>query len=122
MDRKIPDYSNLSVFCCVAYAHQVEGKFEPRSLKCIFLDYPQGTKGYRLWVRETNGYKVIVSRDVVFDEYTMPCRSVNAAGTSIRIDQVKRSYDLPFEVETDSNHNHVTDSSQPATIPKYGDE
>ena len=55
-------------------------------MKCIFLGYPQGTKGYRLWVRDTNGYKVIVSRDVVFDEHSMPCRSVNVASTGTEIE------------------------------------
>lgn len=62
------------MFGCAAYAHQSKGKLEPRSVKCVFLGYPIGVKGYRLWVREEHGYKVIISRDVVFDELFMPCR------------------------------------------------
>jgi hypothetical protein len=26
-----------------------DGKLKPRSKKCIFLDYADGVKGYRLW-------------------------------------------------------------------------
>ena len=43
---KIPDYSKLKVFGCAAYAHQSEGKLEPRSVKCVFLGYALGVKGY----------------------------------------------------------------------------
>ena len=119
---KNPDYSNLRVFGCAAYAHQVEGKLEPRSVKCIFLGYPQGTKGYRLWVRDTNGYKVIVSRDVVFYEHSMPCRSVNVAGTGTEIEQGKRMLDLPFEVETDPSHDQATQTIQPAVVSEADHE
>uniref|UniRef100_A0A803PE38 CCHC-type domain-containing protein n=1 Tax=Cannabis sativa TaxID=3483 RepID=A0A803PE38_CANSA len=44
---KPPDLCNLKVFGCAAYAHQSIGKFEPRTLKCIFLGYPEGVKVYR---------------------------------------------------------------------------
>lgn len=37
---KIPDYSGLKLFGCAVYAHQSEGKLEPRSVKCVFLGYP----------------------------------------------------------------------------------
>ena len=119
---KNPDYSNLRVFGCAAYAHQVEGKLEPRSVKCIFLGYPQGTKGYRLWVRDTNGYKVIVSRDVIFDEHSMPCRSVNVVGTGTEIDQGKRMLDLPFEVETDPSHDQATQTIQHVVVSEADHE
>ena len=45
---KPPDLSHLKVFGCAAYAHQITGKLEPRALKCVFLGYPEGTKGHRL--------------------------------------------------------------------------
>ncbi|KAL2519673.1 Reverse transcriptase Ty1/copia-type domain-containing protein [Abeliophyllum distichum] len=43
------------------------------SLKCVFLGYEENVKGYTLWVREEMGYKVIIRRDVVFNESLMPC-------------------------------------------------
>ena len=41
-------YDNLRVFGCTVYAHLNTGKLEPRVVKCIFLGYPEGAKGYRL--------------------------------------------------------------------------
>ncbi|CAA0832957.1 Uncharacterized mitochondrial protein AtMg00820 [Striga hermonthica] len=42
-------------------------------MKCVFLRYPNGVKGYRLWLRSVLGFKVVISRDVVFNESEMPC-------------------------------------------------
>ena len=63
---KPADYGDLKIFGCHAYAHVREGKLDPRSVKCIFLGFSPGVKGYRLWNPQTS--KILVSRDVVFDE------------------------------------------------------
>ena len=42
------NYDYLRIIRCTAYVHQSEEKLEPRSIKCIFLGYPEGVKGYRL--------------------------------------------------------------------------
>ncbi|CAA0816138.1 Unknown protein [Striga hermonthica] len=42
-------------------------------MKCVFLGYSDGVKGYRLWLRSVPGFKVVISRDVVFNESEMPC-------------------------------------------------
>ncbi|KAI3727128.1 hypothetical protein L1987_66937 [Smallanthus sonchifolius] len=60
------DYGNLKVFGSLDYAHISQGKLEPRAQKCVFLGYPEGVKGFRLWSLEN--LKVIVSRDVTFKE------------------------------------------------------
>ncbi|KAG8501671.1 hypothetical protein CXB51_003833 [Gossypium anomalum] len=57
------------IFGCPAYAHVDNGKLEPRSIKCVFLGYKAGVKGYKLWCPENK--KVVISRDVVFDETAM---------------------------------------------------
>lgn len=49
---KPPNLNNLRVFGCVAYAHSREGKLDHRAKKCLFLGYPHGVKGYRLWCME----------------------------------------------------------------------
>ena len=62
-------YSDLKNFGCLAYAHVDKGKLEPRLMKCIFLGYKFGAKGYKLWCPKTN--KLVISRDVIFDETSM---------------------------------------------------
>lgn len=75
IDKKTPievwsgspaDYSELRVFGCTAYAHVDNGKLEPRAVKCIFMGYSSGVKGYRLWNPATG--KTMTSRNVVFNE------------------------------------------------------
>ncbi|KAL2540840.1 Uncharacterized protein Adt_01818 [Abeliophyllum distichum] len=63
----------LKTFGCTAFSHQSEGKLELRARKCVFLGYPEGVKGYRLWDRSQSGVKIIISRDVKFNESEMPC-------------------------------------------------
>ena len=52
----------LRVFGCEAYAHQLEGKLDPRAIKCVFVGYQDGTKGYKLWDRTSSGVKIIISK------------------------------------------------------------
>ena len=40
-------------------------------MKCIFISYPEGVKGYKLWKMEPVRSKFIISRDVTFDETRM---------------------------------------------------
>jgi hypothetical protein len=63
------DYSQLKVFGCTAYAHVDNGKLEPKAVKCLFLGYSSGVKGYKLWNPETG--KTFMSRSVVFNESVM---------------------------------------------------
>ncbi|KAG8473150.1 hypothetical protein CXB51_035082 [Gossypium anomalum] len=63
------NYSDLKIIGFPVFAHVDNGKLEPRSIKCVFLDYKAGVKGYKLWCLENR--KVVISRDVVFDETTM---------------------------------------------------
>ncbi|KAG8472960.1 hypothetical protein CXB51_035039 [Gossypium anomalum] len=65
----LANYSDLKIFGCPAYAHVDNGKLEPRSIKCVFLGYKASVKGYKLWCPENR--KVVISRDVVFDETAM---------------------------------------------------
>ena len=59
----------LESFGCTAYAHVDNGKLEPRAIKCLFLSYGSGVKGYKLWNPETR--KTFMRRSVVFNEYVM---------------------------------------------------
>ncbi|KAA0039326.1 copia-type polyprotein [Cucumis melo var. makuwa] len=64
-----PSISHLRVFGCMAYAHipdQKRSKLDDKSEKYIFVGYDVSSKGYKLYNPVTK--KMIVSRDVVFDE------------------------------------------------------
>ncbi|KAG8473990.1 hypothetical protein CXB51_034146 [Gossypium anomalum] len=63
------NYSNLKIFGCPAYAHVDNGKLEPRSIKCVFLGYKAGVKGYKLLCPKNR--KVVISRDAIFYETAM---------------------------------------------------
>ena len=66
--RKPPDLSNLRIFGCPAYAHIKQSKLEPRAVKGYFLGYPEGIKGYKIWTLNRKPSRILVSRDVTFDE------------------------------------------------------
>jgi len=64
-----PNVSYLRTFGCIGHMKIVKpglGKLEDRSTKMVFLGYEDGTKAYRLY--DPARGKVVVSRDVVFDE------------------------------------------------------
>ncbi|KAJ4702606.1 Retrovirus-related Pol polyprotein from transposon TNT 1-94 [Melia azedarach] len=66
---KPADYSNLRAFGCTVYYHVNEGKLEPRAKKGVFVGYGDVVKGYRIW--SPSEKRVILSRNVVFDENSM---------------------------------------------------
>ena len=70
---KLPEYSHLKVFGCLAFAYnpdRISDKFDPRGVPCVFLGYPATEKGYRLQNLITKQY--FVSRDVLFHEHIFP--------------------------------------------------
>ena len=64
-----PDIFHLRVFGCVSYVHVPDGqrrKLDAKACKSIFVGYPPGVKGYKLYDLEKK--KFVVSRDVQFFE------------------------------------------------------
>lgn len=64
-----PDLSNLKRFGCTAYVHVRQSKTSPRAVKGSFVGFPQGTKGFRIWLPEEE--KCTISRNVIFNEDEM---------------------------------------------------
>lgn len=109
--RKLADYSNLKIFCCTAYAHTKQGKLETRALKCVFLGYPEGVKGYKLWCVDLQPPKYIISRDGVFNEAEMLRSHIHV---DKRIQKVSSPDELQFEVElTRNKYADVRDINNP---------
>ncbi|KAK1416343.1 hypothetical protein QVD17_32133 [Tagetes erecta] len=68
-----PEYDHMRVFGCLAYYRNTEtngDKFEPRGKPGVFLGYPHGKKGYKVYDLEER--KMVVSRDVIFAEDVFP--------------------------------------------------
>lgn len=59
---KPPDYSYLKVFGCLAYVHIKQDNLDARDMKCVFIGYPTGVKGYKLWCLEKGHAKCLISR------------------------------------------------------------
>ncbi|KAL8150387.1 hypothetical protein V2J09_020195 [Rumex salicifolius] len=63
---KPPIYLHLRVFGCRCFAsthHLRPHKFDARSVKCVFIGYPSGTKSYKLY--DISKKKSFISRDVI---------------------------------------------------------
>ena len=62
-------YNHTRVIGSLCYAHTLGkggDKFASRSRRCVFVSYPHGKKGWKLYDLDTKDY--FVSRDVVFHE------------------------------------------------------
>ncbi|KAJ0810676.1 putative RNA-directed DNA polymerase [Helianthus annuus] len=68
-----PSYDHMRVLGCLAYYRSIEtngDKFEIRGRPGVFMGYPIGTKGYKIY--DPNNGKIITSRDVKFAERVFP--------------------------------------------------
>ena len=59
---KAESYEHLRVFGCPSYVYVRQGKLDARAVKGVFVGYPDGVKGYKVWCREAN--KCLIRKDV----------------------------------------------------------
>ncbi|CAA7059937.1 unnamed protein product [Microthlaspi erraticum] len=68
-----PVYASLRKFGCACFPtlrDYADNKFDPKSLKCVFMGYSAKLKGYRCLYPPTG--RVYISRHVIFDENRFP--------------------------------------------------
>ena len=94
------------MFGSLAFAHVKQGKLDARVVKCVFIGYSEGVKGYKLWKLEPGETRCIISRDVTFDESRMAMLSKKQK------DNNSSNENTNFEVE----HSVISDHGSGDTI------
>ncbi|TYK27723.1 Retrovirus-related Pol polyprotein from transposon TNT 1-94 [Cucumis melo var. makuwa] len=97
--------SNLKPFGCTAYVYIKQSKIEPRALKCMFIGYPDGVKGYKLW--DFSKERSLISRDVVFKENEIYMESIKVIPAEKNFNEPSTSH----QVEIHSNLKNLNPSS-----------
>lgn len=98
--------SNLKVFGYVSYAHTKQDKLEARTLKCVFIGYPEGVKGFKLWNMESTGPKCFMRRDVTFRKDQMANQQkYQVIDGELKKNGVKLKVELP---EKEIKHGEAT--------------
>ena len=72
------------MFGLTTYALVDDGKLQPRANKYLFLGYPTGVKGYKLWC--PNLRKRIINRDVTFKENELLGFEEKTSGEAVNYD------------------------------------
>lgn len=91
--NSIPNYNTLKVFGCVCYAYNMDitrDRLSPRARKCVFISYPFGQKGYKVYDLIT--HKCFITRDVIFREEIFPYQSSHQSSSS----NLTSSNDVPI--------------------------
>ncbi|KAJ9541133.1 hypothetical protein OSB04_027639 [Centaurea solstitialis] len=91
-----PTYDHLRVFGCACYPNTSATqphKLHPRSIRCIFLGYPPGYRGYRCL--DPNTGRVHISRHVTFDEHTFPFNHPSTPTTYTFLDEDPSPFPSP---------------------------
>ncbi|KAI5339806.1 hypothetical protein L3X38_019078 [Prunus dulcis] len=86
-----PGIAHLKIFgslCCVHFPSALRHKLEENNHKCIFVGYGLCEKGYRVF--DPSSRKIILSRDVIFDE-NASWKGENTDKSEMRVPMVAES-------------------------------
>ena len=122
---KTPQLGHMRVFGCLCYVHNQRhkgDKFASRSRKCVFMGYPYGKKGWRVYDLESRVF--LISRDVVFCEDKFPYLTddqkspLSAHANSNPGPMIDRSGMDDNEGPSNAPHSHVHEN----LVPHIGQE
>ena len=115
-----PNFDVLRVFGCLCFAHNQRAKgnkFAPHGRRCIFVGYPNGKKGWKLFDLDTE--EIFVSRNVVFHENEFAFPDTNAP----ELDWVDPTHDpLPPVSFFEDYEAQFSDPTPAAASPPSGPE
>lgn len=110
LTSKSPIYSELKCFGCLCYATNVDPqkkKFDKRARRGMFIGYPSGCKGYRIY--DINTTSVFVSRDVIFYEDVFPLSQVvDDDNVMLPLPAMDLSTNIPFPAFVSSSRSSYT--------------
>lgn len=120
-----PSYNHLRVLGSLCYAHEKTGdKMASISRRCIFVGYPYGKKGWRLYDLERQDF--FVSRDVVFLEDVFPFAQTTdgPSTTDMALTTSDEAHDLiPKDMlELDHSSSEPLPNIAPSTSPHLEEE
>ena len=100
--KKKPGYKHMIRFGSIAYIHKDQGKLQPRALKGVFLSYPTGVKGYKIWLLDER--KCVISRNVVFTEERVYKDDLKSSGEAkdLKEEEMRSSVTVETEAAEDS--------------------
>ncbi|XP_021755434.1 uncharacterized protein LOC110720688 [Chenopodium quinoa] len=116
---KEPNFGELRVFGCLCFAHNQKekgDKFASRSRKCVYVGYPHGKKGWKVYDLETGD--IFVSRDVKFYENEFPyvhksdSTSANVSTEGMTNNNVGVDHDFLDDLE------HILEVSEDCLMPE----
>lgn len=119
-----PAYDFLKVFGCLVFAHNHSPhrhKFDVRSKPGVFVGYPFGQKGYRVYDIESK--TIYTSRDVIFHENVFPFRDIQSFPLPKTVlpmpisDHLATPFDLPSAQPDDTPHLSSAATPIPIDLP-----
>lgn len=105
-----PNISYLRIFGCVCYVHVNENKctkLDPRSRKCVFLGYKNGTKGYIVF--DIKRREIAISQNIIFNETKFVNFNVSTAkdiDEQVQEEGYNVFFDVPSSDQSETNEDN----------------